>query len=170
MLDDANFVGGRLRLTAFLRVLEGDIPQTPSRSELRAHIVKQPGDTEPSSIGAPNPRAAIIVNLPDNGHEEVSADIIAHAETVFDLPRSPTTTNLGSGSQIENETKSFDTRRTSEKATKSTKKQNARVAKVKESFSTHHKPQEKRKRRLPVNVLALVRTTTSDGGLPQPGV
>jgi hypothetical protein len=170
MIDDANFVGGRLRLTAFLRVVEGYIPQSPSRLERRAAPIKQPDSIELNPIGAPHPSDSIIVNALGNRQENVSAEVFAYAGTIFDLPRSPTTTNLGSGLQNGNVTKSFDSRHTPAKVTKATKKQIARIAKVKESFSTYHKPKEKRKRRLPVKGLTLLRTTTSDGGLPEPGV
>ncbi|KAH5441182.1 hypothetical protein HBI47_044040 [Parastagonospora nodorum] len=169
MIDDANFVGGRLRLTAFLRVVEGDIPQSPSRLKRRAAPIKQPDSIEPIPIGAPHPSDSIIVNALESRQENVSAEVFAQAGTIFDLPRWPTTTDSGSGLQNGKETKSFDSRRTPAKATKATKKQIARIAKVKESFSTYHKPQEKRKRRLPVKGLTLFRTTTSDGGLPEPG-
>ncbi|KAH6250746.1 hypothetical protein HBI40_170540 [Parastagonospora nodorum] len=169
MIDDANFVGGRLRLTAFLRVVEGDIAQSPSRLKRRAAPIKQPDSIEPNPIGAPHPSDSIIFNAFENRQENVSAEVFAHAGTIFNLPRSPTTIGLGSGLQNGKDTKSFDSRRTPAKATKATKKQIARIAKVKESFSTYHKPQEKRKRRLPGKGLTLFRTTTSDGGLPEPG-
>jgi hypothetical protein len=170
IVDDANFIGGRLRLTAFLRVVEGDIPQSPSRFERHAPLIKQPDSTESSLIGAPHPKASVIVNALENGQDEVSAEVVAHAAAVFDLPGTPTTTDLGSCLQNGDETKKPDSRRTPAKPTKSTKKQVARAAKGKELFSTHQPPQEKRKRRLPVHGLALLRTTTSDGGLPEPGV
>jgi hypothetical protein len=64
MDDDASFRGGRLRLTAFLRVVENGIPERPSRFKRRVPppLVEQlpqtvtqhfPGHTDPSSAPTP---------------------------------------------------------------------------------------------------------------------
>jgi hypothetical protein len=112
MADDANFCGGRLRLAAFLRVVEYDMPQRPSR--LKRRIMP------------------LVEELPVNA---------AACE-----PKGATTTTKASiATRI------------------------PQVLRAKVSSGRSRAPPRTRKRRLPVNGLALLRTTTSDG-LPEPGV
>jgi hypothetical protein len=91
MADDANFVGGRLRLAAFLRTVEDDVPQRPSRFKRRLsskHFVREPDSAEIPCIGDDV--------LPDVSEQDrsrgaaggVSAEEAPIPETEFDLPRS----------------------------------------------------------------------------------
>jgi hypothetical protein len=112
MTDDANFCGGRLRLSAFLRVVENDMPRHPSRFK-RRHI-----------------QSVTDVPLDPAFHQANIAANITEAAIATPLPR---------------------------------------VSDSKKSSTRSREPLRTRKRKLPVNGLALLRTTTSDG-LPEPGV
>jgi hypothetical protein len=173
MADDANFVGGRLRLAAFLRTVEDDVPQRPSRFKRRLsskHFVREPDSAEIPCIGDDV--------LPDVSEQDrsrgaaggVSAEEAPIPGTEFDLPRSGAADVVAGkhdGSDSACAKRQYSSAKT-EKRTKNTK-QVARVAKLKKQSSVLHKSSDTRKRRLPVNGLALLRTTTSDG-LPEPGV
>jgi hypothetical protein len=112
MADDANFYGGRLRLTAFLRVVEHDRPQRPSRLKRRIMPLVE---EIPLNVAAWEPKGAANTTA---------------AATATQIPR---------------------------------------VSRVTVSSGRSRAPLRTRKRRLPVNGLALLRTTTSDA-LPEPGV
>jgi hypothetical protein len=111
MVDDVNFCGGQLRLAAFLRVVEYDMPQRPSRLKRRIMPLV---DQFPVNAAACEPNGA------------------ANA------------TEASAATQI------------------------PQVSRAKVSGRSRA-PLRTRKRRLPVNGLALLRTTTTDG-LPEPGV
>jgi hypothetical protein len=150
MADDANFVGGRLRLAAFLRVVENDMPQRPSRFKRRL----------PPKDYAREPNPAELPRIGD--------DVLL--DTEFDLQRSGAAhvdagKHEGSGSAC---AKGQYTSPKIEQRTEKTKRV-PRVAKLKKQSSGLHRFPDSRTRRLPVNGLALLRTTTSDG-LPEPGV
>jgi hypothetical protein len=112
MTDDANFCDGRLRLRAFLRVVENDMPQRPSRFK-RRHM--QPAENAPFDPA---------------GHEPKASANITKAANTTPVPH-----------QTE----------------------------IRKSSTRSREPLRTRKRKLPVNCLALLQTTTSDG-LPEPGV
>lgn len=174
MADDANFVGGRLRLAAFLRVVETDMPQRPSRFKRRStfrDLARESNPAEVSHIGDSSTLDASKQNRTLRASEGDTADEPTHPGAEFDLPRSRTTTDVDSGRQDESEFTCFKGQLTSAKPKKRAKstKQVARIAKVKGASSIPQKISDTRRRRLPVNSLPLLRMTTCDG-LPEPGV
>jgi hypothetical protein len=112
MTDDANFCGGRLRLSAFLCVMENGMPRRPSRFKGR------------------------------------------RIQSVTDVPLDPAVPDAKDAANI---TEAAITTLV------------PRVSDSQKSSIRSREPLRTRKRKLPVNGLALLRTTTSDG-LPVPGV
>ena len=149
MADDANFCGGRLRLAAFLRVVENDMPQRPSRFKRRVPLVEE------------MPR--------ELNHNLVGIADFSVATNDYDNPRlsTPTDSNLNSDDPDAGTNKGRPTTKPTKQARQ--KSGVAHTSRAKGSSSKSHKPSSTRKRWLPVNSLALLRTTTSDG-LPEPSV
>lgn len=178
---DANFHHGRLRLSIFLRAVEqSDMPQRPSRfrrrfkasdessRELNDRPV-QDGDHQepgtcalidsPSPIHSPAPSDPIATvsdkatHVPNSLEDrlETSDD---HADVADDIAER--LTGLSEPPSIQNTPR---TRKQLEVTTSS----KTRV------YKAHSDSSSTRKRRLPVNCLALLRTSTLEG-LPEPGV
>jgi hypothetical protein len=168
MADDANFVGGRLRLAAFLRTVETDMPQRPSRFKRRLpskHFAREPDSAEIPRIGDD-----VLPDISEQGRSRGAAEEAPTPGTEFDLPRSGVA-DVVAGKHDGSDSACAKRQYTSAKTEKRTKntKQVARVTMLKKQFGVFHKSSDTRKRRLPVNGLALLRTTISDG-LPEPGV
>jgi hypothetical protein len=127
MDHDANFVGGRLRLATFLRVVELEMPQRPSRFQRRMQSVGHQshvsirllsGDIEPPIVPASmdeemrKPTCTAVrlfetesVKRPDHHKEtgslfdsrEVTPRTTVPAGSVFEVPHSPTSADPCSG-------------------------------------------------------------------------
>lgn len=200
-MDDANFCNGRLRLAAFLRVVESDMPQRPARFRRRVALTEDNYDDShaefeqanvpaattsapldapemhlspllaPADIDSERPASNKNEKLTDTSHTQ--SEHGANSGSEYDLPHSPIPNGNGIGydqDASEDEMNSNE-RETSQPRTQICRK--ARViqsATVKASAGKSRNSASTRKRRLPVSSLALLRTTTSDGGLPEPGV
>lgn len=200
MDHDANFVGDRLRLATFLRIVELEMPQRPSRFKRRLepvdienhksdHLgsthVESPtveartyGETPgPTSTAPKSPRRE---SVQEPTHYQNTNTILEDREatprspmptgSVFNISRSPTSVNPCLG--FEDSTSVQDKHGLVAKATnKGVKRQSgsAQVLKVEKAYCKATGFTNTRKRRLPVNGLALLRTTTTDG-LPEPSV
>jgi hypothetical protein len=172
MADDTNFCGGRLRLAAFLRVVESDMPQRPSRCKRRVLSSRSAQSELPDKDHVVEPCNALMDVL----------GLAAGARLPAEAPRSTSirstdlnspiledkTSNENSGTHVEKQiNKQPVASKIRERVGKSPKVTHAPEA---EDQSTNsRKPSRVKKRRLPVNSLAMIRTTTSDG-LPEPGV
>jgi hypothetical protein len=182
MDHDANFVGGRLRLATFLRVVELEMPQRPSRFQRRMQSVGHQsqvsirlpsGDIEPPTVAASMDGETFdqhkeTGSLFDN--REATPKSTVPAGSVFEVPRSPTSADPCSGfdhfSSLhgEHEPGAKGTTDQLEKRSRS-----ARRLKDQQVYYKATGSSSTRKRRLPVHGLALLRTTTTDG-LPKPSV
>jgi hypothetical protein len=183
MTDDANFCNGRLRLTAFLRVVEDGMPPRPSRFKRRVPFGgSSPQDSafsEPVHTEAcPEYLKHSTVTQASGLNMEVTPGVPSAPDVQFDMPRSPTPTQLYvcPGSSKHLRLGSSDEESASERQTvahaipqATTDQQAVHASKVRIESSRPQKSTDTRKRRLPVTGLALVRTTTSDG-LPDPSV
>ncbi|KAH8728724.1 hypothetical protein GQ44DRAFT_824004 [Phaeosphaeriaceae sp. PMI808] len=179
MADDADFYGGRLRLAAFLRVVDNGMPQRPSRFKQRVPLVEsQPHELtvhEPSDMeGTDKLSNALRSNLSLVATDIVQTD--SQAEAVFELGISRSSTLLDQRIDCDKhdingrkDRSSVDEKRTRAKATKSSHKniRDVQIPAGNKSSSPTCKASFTRKRQLPVNGLALMRTTTSDF-LPEP--
>jgi hypothetical protein len=174
MAADANFVDGRLRLAAFLRVVERDIPQRPSRFKQHAPLVREPTPELDAGDASLEGDDSTAIASQDDGSLRApgAAEGLTYVGAEFDLSLSPTPTDGDSGRHAESANKSAIEHHKSPKATQQGKKlkQAARGTNVKGLSSISHKPSGSRKRGVLVHGLALLRTTTSDGGLPAPSV
>jgi hypothetical protein len=201
MTHDANFVDNRLRLTAFLRVVEQGIPPRPSRFKRRVQVSDEttnlPGPTSTSQTnpvlpvleayaGSVSPEASRSIHAAFEYEAAISVEIDQHEEdrtennvqsaSVYDIPRSPTPTEPRSRPTSDDDQNVHDRPNPVQRPSNANspvkfrwKAGIAGPAKVKKASGKPGGPSSTRKRRLPVNELALLRTTTSDG-LPQPGV
>lgn len=165
MADDTNFCDGRLRLTAFLRVAEHDLPQRPSRFKRRmpltgeehsgtAALERAESESEPETPSNPDEHPSLAVGAEiAPPHSPAPPDVtpnesIAISDRTVVEPQKPT---IGKD-RIRN------------------KGPIARRQRADEPLSAGRlKTSRTPKRRLPLNTLPLLRTTTSDG-LPDPVV
>lgn len=183
-MADANFHNGRLRLAAFLRVVESDMPKRPSRFKRRFHTPEE-GLQEPN--GPPVLEEAELITKQEEIGAPTGSDAAKHMirpdavplPSEYDLPRSMSPDQSGpershshadfarsanTGTPEVDEPQAVKHRKHLRKKPDITQSpSNTRVAKVPGRSSAT------RKRRLPVIGLALLRTTTSDG-LPEPAV
>jgi hypothetical protein len=176
MTHDANFVDNRLRLTAFLRVVEEGIPPWPSRFRRR---IQMPDETAELPVATSQSQTATVEKRVATGVEvgvwnEDETEYRLQPGSIYDVPLSPTSTRSSPASgddQDVYERQSPVQRQpdTSGSAKFAHQAGTAVPVKVKKASRKPLGSSSTRKRRLPVNELALLRTTTSDG-LPQPGV
>lgn len=169
MPHEAEFCGDRLRLSAFLRVVGNGMPQRPARFRRRLQVT----DNNPESPACRDTMQKEHA-FPQTTYSEQFIDATV-AEPVYSLiPEEPTLTS---------ETHSPAPRTSNIDGTVSLSLQDVQMVNtfpVSEerkltmvptptSGKTCKGPSSRRRRRLPVNELALLRTTSSDG-LPQPNV
>jgi hypothetical protein len=204
MTHDANFVDNRLRLTAFLRVVEEGIPPRPSRFRRRIQMPDETAEPpvatsqsqtnqvllapeahqEPPISGSASPIALrsiaaaaekrVVIGVEVGVWNEDETEYRLQPGSIYDVPLSPTSTRSSPASgddQDVYERQSPVQRQpdTSGSAKFAHQAGTAVPVKVKKASRKPLGSSSTRKRRLPVNELALLRTTTSDG-LPQPGV
>jgi hypothetical protein len=203
MDDDANFRGGRLRLTTFLRVVENGIPERPSRFKRRGPLllVEQlpqtanqhvPGHTDPSSAPTPGEGGGLLESMlqppvvettiydSNSAQDDASVDVATNVQpnpfmlagSEYDIPCSPSSADpfMDSGDHSTKDGSSADDRRVVANATKfDCNRMATRKPKALGIKSKPQRPANARKRRLPVQSLALLRTSTADG-LPYPSV
>ncbi|KAF1919693.1 hypothetical protein BDU57DRAFT_536642 [Ampelomyces quisqualis] len=151
MADDANFCNGRLRLIAFLRVVEHDLPQRPSRFKQRMPLA---GEEHGRTVASELLEAESALRIPRVREEVPSLDV----EAEFDAPRSPALVEVGSNESIA----------VSDIAVLGHRNSIAHPQRADKPLSAGHpNPPSTQKRRFPVKGLALLRTTTSHG-LPDP--
>lgn len=165
MADDANFCGGQLRLTTFLRVVEHDLPQRPSRLKRRVPFAGE----EHRRTTATEIRESDKVSLTPGSPKE-SPSLAADGER--DLPHSPAPLELNINESNAIPGRAFTEQRKSKvnKARLRKKDTIAHPRRANEPRSAGHpRPSTTRKRRSPVQGLALVRITDSNG-LPDPVV
>ncbi|KAH7068884.1 hypothetical protein BKA63DRAFT_580677 [Paraphoma chrysanthemicola] len=195
MCDDANFRGGRLRLTAFLRVVENGIPERPSRFKRRVPSVAPLSETtkqdmnhiDPSRIDTPahtrcQPSSSGLSQISRDG--QIVPSDVARGAPGTDISPSGLLNPLGSKVSIHDLLRPPTSAASVESAGNNTgedlnRSETSVVANViesacatqklkKDSTKTNsHGSSSTRKRRLPVQCLALVRTSTMDG-LPDP--
>jgi hypothetical protein len=183
MADDANFCGGRLRLTAFLRVVENGIPPRPSRFKRRVALVEE-SSQDPVRLelscteNTTNVQDAPVSDRSYEAGAEVLSEVPPRTCSEFDIPRSPTPTHarpcLGLDEHfdfVSNMQAGTTEQRSPIHTIKQARAENADVHIQKDEATSGgcQRPSDTRKRRLPVNGLALLRTTTLDG-LPKPSV
>lgn len=165
MADDANFCDGRLRLTAFLRVVEHDLPQRPSRFKRRMPLT---GEQHSGTNALEMAESESTPETPSNPDEYSSLAVGAG----IDLPHFPAPPDVPPNENfavsdrpvIEQPNSWVDKGRLRKKGSIA----HAQLAGEPQS-ARRPKTSSTPKRRLPVNVLPLLRTTTSDG-LPDPVV
>jgi hypothetical protein len=190
-MNDANFSGNRLRLTAFLRVV-GNVPLRPSRLRRRIQHFEPHTEESHQLITEDIHRNDATVDL--NASKSVSDgpqdtttsqeggndNSITIAPTdVYEIPRSPTQEAplLTPSDKHSIELNGSDRNVTGRNAAPSSRNEQTgskfavmRTPRPIETSASAAKSSGSRKRRLPpVNALALLRTSTSDG-LPEPSV
>lgn len=144
-------------------------PIEPSRSQDTAGAIDDRRTSESPSIPKRGKDVAGTASVR-------SADYL-NSNTEFDIPRSPTSRgpslelgDHGAGGP-EDEANTGERQMNTTITNRSQKKAGlAHTSRPKGLSNKSHGSSNTRKRRLPVNELALLRTTTSDGGLPDPGV
>jgi hypothetical protein len=206
MAHDANFVNDRLRLTAFLRVVEQGMPPRPSRFKRRAQVLDEPAvppvptslsrispvlpvletRNEPSILGSssldasrsidPTAKQEVALNIEPPQFYKVQSGVHLRATSIYNITHSPTPTELclGQASDYNQDGQEgqiyFQQQRGPLSSPQNLGEGGATVAvKVNKVYGKTRGSSSTRKRCLPVNELALLRTTTSDG-LPDPGV
>ncbi|KAF2129596.1 hypothetical protein P153DRAFT_396853 [Dothidotthia symphoricarpi CBS 119687] len=192
MAHDANFCGDRLRLAAFLRIMEYGIPPRPTRFRRRVQAVEKPmrgSDPSPTNqeYSFVNTSAAIPIHgvsrpsTPEattsgvdasrTHHSSPSNPLATDADSTYDIPPSHTSIEpyVGLIKDGIHEPTGLQQQHANGLLVKQSL-QNAGIMSSSNSHKTPSKPRPSsstRKRRLPVNCLALMRTSTSDG-LPEP--
>jgi hypothetical protein len=183
MPDDANFCDGRLRLTAFLRVVANGMPPRPSRFKRRVPLEQTSHDN--SALQEPLRLKDWLEDLPSptssrtpRPDTEAESEVPSAQDTDFNVTRPPTPMRLhvypysgirlGVGSS--NGQSDHEQRTTAHAILQAfTDERAVQARKIKIKPSRPPKAIDTRKRPLPTTGLALVRTTTSDG-LPNPSV
>jgi hypothetical protein len=179
MDDDANFCGGRLRLAAFLRVVESNMPQRPSRCKQRMlSVEKLPHQIvqfellntdqiiEASSTSMNSPSLEAAASFPPQVHRSASIK-----STVRCSPIPTDDTGYNNFKSNTHHDKKVNEQSTAAKVRKRVGKSLivAHTTEAEDLSITSRRPSRTKKRRVPVNGLAMLRTTTSDG-LPEPAV
>ncbi|KAL5115657.1 hypothetical protein ACEQ8H_006456 [Pleosporales sp. CAS-2024a] len=169
MIEDANFVGDRLRLAAFLRVVDSDMLRRPARLRRRVPLINQVSST-PQTSGSQSDPDAQFASAPQetgNGPGDEEDGAVAN----FDMLHSPNASEEEPDTQDKITAERHNGQHSPSKNGMHNKhlKQDARVSKAKASRTKLRKSPATRNTRLPVPGLALLRTTTSEGGLPEPG-
>jgi hypothetical protein len=98
MADDANFCGGHLRLTAFLRIVENNMPQRPARFKRRLPLFAEltHGTTVSSSLGTVNIAEMSSASRNSENLEPgtgAPSELSKYADTEVDIPSLQTPTN-----------------------------------------------------------------------------
>lgn len=167
MPQEADFCGGQLRLSAFLRVVGDGMPRRPTRFKRRLPAVDSALDA-PIDISTDS----TVTSVHSAVHKELSKDI-----SLFDIAHSPVPEQLS----LEGRSRGIafnsgclrDCDRPDDGPLSTSQQQAKRQifnTTKRRSITEPCKTSSARKgRRLPVNELALLRTTASDG-LPQPSV
>ena len=174
-MDEANFSGDRLRLTTFLRVVE-NVPLRPSRFRRRVEHVEQ--RTDESHQLLPVVDSTINLKASEPIPDDDASLTIAPAD-VYVIPRSPVLeTPLLTPSDIDginlngSDLIAAPSPRNEQAGIKVTRPDRERTAVMRAPLEMSTSPavsSGSRKRRLNVNALALLRTSTLDG-LPEPSV
>lgn len=145
---DANFHNGRLRISAYLRTVGEGLPRRPRRSNRRRAIVEADGQTSK-----------------ERDNTENSVPCLPSESKAVDMPPSLPDASDEKAKEIQHSTPSS-------RHSPSPNPESSPHHQQEESAKSPIKNQgssQTRKRRLPVNQLALLRTTSSQG-LPDPGV
>ena len=160
MAHEADFCGDRLRLTAFLRFADG-VPKRPTRFKRRTRPVEA---AEASRHGQSAPIENPLVGRLVCG--EFPTDL-----SVSDIARSATPDELLVGTMRDSRSQRDRGRPDSVQIASIRQAENCAtaVAVAKSPMKSCKTSSTRRRRRLPVNELVLLRTTSSDG-LPRPSV
>lgn len=178
MANDADFTGGRLRLTAFLRAVEHGMPQRPSRFRRKVQLPEvasaesndEPNVVTPCAVETSHPLEDDAVQGMESKSQIVGP---SHAGAGHCVPSSQ---NLGESTFTELEGQESKTSK--DPPIDATTIPQTDMTAVAQRTATKRPPKQARspllprkiqKIRLPVNCLPLLRTTTSDG-LPDPFV
>ena len=171
MSQEADFCGGRLRLTAFLRVVGDGMPPRPTRFRRRPHAADNGLDVSTSREAGTTDTGEIITpdlgkrsnDTPTLGTPHLDSSVHLTSEPEHPLPESMVGSRDQRGGHQESQTnQQSSSLQKTEKRTRITITTNS-------SSKLCKTPSARKKRRLPVNELALLRTTSSNG-LPQPSV
>jgi hypothetical protein len=168
MPQEADFYGNRLWLSAFLRVVGNGIPKRPIRFRRRIPVTDniEPSThletTQEASTGAKTVSGEPFTKVPDvdSAGSRVREQPNSMTDTLFTAPE--ITNESGAGFE------SYEDVQIVEMLPR-LKERNPTIAKTPKSKEPLKASKHRRKRRLPVNELALLRTTSSDG-LPLPSV
>lgn len=172
MTQEADFCGDRLRLSAFLRVVADGMPQRPTRFKRRSRGIDH-------RLGSSGQHDTDHVDARSSPAQKAAHEQCHNNTSILDVVRSPSpqlpelaaedfrsVTRAKSGSQKDREQSedvqpSENQRQTGERTS---------VTAVTKSLKKPRKiPSTRKRRHLPVNGLALLRSTSSDG-LPLPSV
>ena len=169
MPQEADFCGDRLRLSAFLRVVGNGMPKPPKR--FRRRVLVTDNSLEPSihlettqeaTTGAKKVSGEPLIRVPDvdPAGSRVPEQPSSMSGILFTAPEIGTE----GGAEFESQE---DVRVV--EMLPQLKERHLIIAKTPMSKEPSKAPKHRRKRRMPVNELALLRTTSSDG-LPLPSV
>ena len=169
MPQEADFCGDRLRLSAFLRVVGNGMPKPPKR--FRRRVLVTDNSLEPSThlettqeatTGAKKVSGELLIRVPDvdPAGSQVPEQPSSMSGILFTAPEIGTEGGAESESQEDVRVVEMLPR---------LEERNPIIAKTPMSKEPYKAPKHRRKRRMPVNELALLRTTSSDG-LPLPSV
>lgn len=156
MAHDANFVGNRLRLSAFLQCMEhGEMPTRPSRFRQSTQIMAEP--------------ARSLTPLSSRVNCDVPVLEAYNGPLVLTSKASMKTTAITSDVAEEAATDDEPLENNANKEGKKTSEDSIPTTVAEKTTRNNKGLSGNPKRRLPVNELALLRTTTLDG-LPTPVV
>ena len=169
MPQEADFCGDRLRLSAFFRVVGNGMPKPPKR--FRRRVLVTDNSLEPSihlettqeaTTGAKKVSGEPLIRVPDvdPAGSRVPEQPSSMSGILFTAPEIGTE----GGAEFESQE---DVRVV--EMLPQLKERHLIIAKTPMSKEPSKAPKHRRKRRIPVNELALLRTTSSDG-LPLPSV
>jgi hypothetical protein len=166
MAGDTNFCDGRLRLTAFLRVMEHGLPQRPSRFKRR---VPRAGEDYRGTAATDRAESGTVSKT--SGNPEKSPSLAADAGlNLPHCPPPPAEVTIDESNTIPDRTLTEQRKTKVDKARLLEMESIAHPRQANEHLTAgYSRPSSTRKRRLTVKGLALVRTTTSNG-LPDPVV
>jgi hypothetical protein len=168
MPQKADFCGDRLRLLAFLRVIGTDMPKQPTRFRRRVPVTDN--SLEPSTHLETTQEASTSAETVSGESLTKVPDVYPAGSRVTEQPISMSD-NLFTAPEIGNEFGAgFDSHDVQiVKLLPPLKERNPTISKTLTSKEPPKVSKHRRKRRLAVNELVLLRTTSSDG-LPPPSV
>lgn len=169
MLQTSDFCGDRLRLSAFLRVVGDGMPQRPTRFKRRLQDTLN--GLEGSTLSCHNVSCSIEQHDPKHKAESLSPDVVFLDTTQSPLPEQSTPPVVDDlPPPICSETDDVSRWRCEHLQLPNTRQQTAkRTPPITLPRSPRNVSSTRKRQRLPVNELALLSTTSSDG-LPQPSV